>query len=112
MTEQLSTDVLTRERDDTLAEIRRLEQFLVVQLDEAEDEVDSNIVEREKTLALIQNLERKVEELEYAMANAQKGKYGICESCGQPIDPERLALLPGTTLCVKCKQAREKHRVW
>ncbi|MCA1553796.1 MAG: TraR/DksA C4-type zinc finger protein [Chloroflexi bacterium] len=30
----------------------------------------------------------------------------MCESCGKPIDPERLAILPETTRCVDC--ARKK----
>jgi DnaK suppressor protein len=103
---------LEQEREETLAEIQRLQTFLVVELDEADDEADPDVGEREKTLALIQTLERKVESIDHAIQNAQKGKYGICEVCGEPIDPERLALLPSTTMCVKCKQAREKRRVW
>ena len=104
------THTLERERDETLAEIQRLQTFLKVELDEADDEIDPNVVEREKTLALIQALERKIESIEHALQTAQRGTYGICEVCGQPIDPERLALLPHTTMCVRCKQTREKHR--
>ncbi len=106
------TASLEQEREATLAEIQRLQDFVVVALDEASDEADPDVAEREKTLALIQNLERKIEEIDYALATARKGNYGICEECGQPIDPERLALLPETTLCVKCKQVREKRRAW
>lgn len=103
---------LEQEREYTVAEIQRLQDFIIVALDEASDEADPDIAEREKILALIQNLERKVEEIDYAIETAQKGRYGICEECGQPIDPERLALLPETTLCVRCKQQREKRRAW
>ena len=107
---EIGTKTLEQERDETLSEIQRLQTFLVVELDEADDEIDPNLAEREKTLALIQNLERKVESINYALQSAQKGKYGICEICGEPIDPERLALLPHTTMCIKCKQAQEKRR--
>lgn len=106
------TVTLEQERAETLAEIQRLQTFLVVELDEADDEADPDVAEREKTLALIQTLERKVESIDHALQSVQTGKYGICEICGQPIDPERLALLPSTTMCVKCKQQREKRRVW
>jgi DnaK suppressor protein len=105
---QIEMTTLERERDATQAEIKRLQTFLKVELDEADDEVDSNVAEREKILALIQTLERKVESIEHAMNTARKGTYGICEICGQPIDPERLELLPHTTLCVRCKQAQER----
>lgn len=101
---------LEQERDETLAEIQRLQRFLEIDLDEADDEIDPNLAEREKTLALIQTLERRVEMLNRAVESAQKGKYGICEDCGQPIDAERLAILPETTLCVKCAQKRSKRR--
>lgn len=101
---------LVQEKQETLAEIQRLQQFLVVELDEADDEADPDVAEREKTLALIQTLERKVESIEYAMETAEKGKYGICENCGQPIDPERLAIMPHTTLCIKCKTQQERKR--
>jgi DnaK suppressor protein len=36
------------------------------------------------------------------------GNYGICERCGQQIDPARLEALPDTTLCLKCKQEIER----
>ncbi len=29
---------------------------------------------------------------------------GVCSDCGQPIEPLRLALLPGTTECSACAQ--------
>jgi RNA polymerase-binding transcription factor DksA len=32
-------------------------------------------------------------------------KYGRCERCGSPIDPERLEILPATTLCADCARA-------
>ena len=32
----------------------------------------------------------------------EKGEYGICESCGDPIPLARLEVLPYATLCVAC----------
>ena len=39
-----------------------------------------------------------------AIARYESGKYGICERCGKPIHPDRLAVLPDTTLCIDCAQ--------
>ena len=64
--------------------------------------------ERERNLALVRRLQQKLEEIDYALRTAAKGMYGICERCGKPIDPARLAALPETTLCVKCKNELEK----
>ena len=101
---------LERERAETLAEIERLRAALKIEVDTSEDEADPDIVEREKTMALIQSLERKLESIEYALELAQKGSYGICEICGERIDPARLKALPHTTLCVRCKTNQERQR--
>ena len=100
---------LEQERDETLAEIQRLQRFLEIDLDEADDEIDPNLAEREKTLALIQTLERRVEMLNRAVESAQKGKYGICEDCGLQIGRERLEAYPRATLCMSCKKRRARE---
>ena len=32
----------------------------------------------------------------------EAGIYGICETCGRPIAPERLAARPATRTCIDC----------
>jgi DnaK suppressor protein len=49
------------------------------------------------------------EQMERALERVAAGTYGICESCGQPIPPERLRLMPGATSCVACKQKGERR---
>lgn len=100
---------LTQQRDEILREINHLRAALSAEVDPTEDEADPEIVEREKTLALLQTLERKVEEIEDALRAAEQGTYGICEVCGQPIDPARLAIIPEATMCVTCKTANERR---
>jgi len=68
----------------------------------------SNIYEREKALALILTLEKKLEALEHALEIEAKGTYGICEACGQRISPERLDIVPEAALCVKCQAKVER----
>jgi RNA polymerase-binding transcription factor DksA len=53
-------------------------------------------------VVLRQHVENRIEELEAAIDRAEKGLYGVCEECGEPIPPERLEALPFTTLCVDC----------
>jgi DnaK suppressor protein len=36
------------------------------------------------------------------------GAYGLCKSCGGPIDPARLRALPHATRCLNC-QRRVEH---
>jgi DnaK suppressor protein len=60
-------------------------------------------------MALVQGLERKLASIDYALRQAQDGAYGICERCGEPIDPARLEAVPETTLCLKCKVIAERR---
>lgn len=100
---------LEEERGSTLAEIERLQTSLEYEVDTSEDEGDPDIFEREKTMALIQALEHKLESIEHALQSVSKGTYGICEICGERIDPARLRAVPHTTLCIKCKSNLEKR---
>ena len=101
---------LEKERDGVLAEIERLQRYLAheaeIKIDE--EEGDPGIFEREKNLALLQALERKLESINHALRTLEKGTYGICERCGQKIDPARLKALPDTTLCIRCKTLLER----
>lgn len=99
---------LAKERADTLAELDRLREYLRGEVDADAEEADPDLYEREKTLALIRTLENKLESIEQALRLAERGTYGICERCGEKIDPARLEALPHTTLCVKCKAQMER----
>ena len=37
-----------------------------------------------------------------AISRIDKGEYGICELCGEPIRKERLEAVPYSSMCVKC----------
>ncbi len=99
---------LDKEREQTIAELNRLREYLKAEPERTSDEVDLDVYEREKNLALVRRLEQKIEEIDKALRIAKQGAYGICERCSKPIDPERLKALPETTLCVKCKNEIEK----
>jgi len=38
------------------------------------------------------------------------GTYGLCERCGNPIEPARLEALPHALLCLTCKRRDETGR--
>ena len=101
--------VLQQERDHTLAELENLREELRIEMEiEDVDEVASELIERDKMYSLILSLERKLEDIDHAIKQAQEYGYGICEKCGKPIDPERLEIFPETTLCIDCKRASER----
>jgi DnaK suppressor protein len=65
--------------------------------------------EQAKDLALRQNTERLLEQVEGALSRFTAGTYGLCEQCGLAIDPARLKALPYATLCMRCQQHHEQR---
>ena len=55
-------------------------------------------------LALRKRVLAKIASLEDALKSLDEGDYGICDRCGEQIEPERLDILPDTTLCIRCAQ--------
>ncbi|MGH2726361.1 MAG: TraR/DksA family transcriptional regulator [Actinomycetota bacterium] len=60
--------------------------------------------ERNKVLAVIERLRENLHDVDLALGKIDKGTYGVCERCGEPISPERLEAIPYARLCMKCKQ--------
>jgi DnaK suppressor protein len=106
---KLQTERLQKEQEQTLRELSRLREALKSEVDPDADEGDPDLVEREKVMALVHTLERKQSSIEYALRQTQEGTYGICERCGEPIDPARLEAVPEATMCVKCKSIVERR---
>lgn len=102
-------ELLNRERDETLAEIKRLEEYLKYEVRESSEEGSPDIHEREKTLGMIEDMKRKLSLIDHALYKIEDGTYGVCEDCGQDIDPARLEVLPYATLCIKCKERAERR---
>jgi DnaK suppressor protein len=100
---------LLQEKEQLLAEVQQLRDTLKTEVDPDADEGDPDLVEREKVIALISTMEHRLKSIEHALRQAQEGKYGICERCGEPIDPARLEALPEATLCIKCKAIVERQ---
>jgi len=105
----LHVKILEEEREQAFGELARLREALKTEVDPDADEGDPDLVEREKVMALVQGLERKLESIEYALRQAREGTYGVCERCGEPIDPARLEAVPEATLCVNCKSIVERQ---
>ncbi|MDO6460705.1 TraR/DksA family transcriptional regulator [Granulosicoccaceae sp. 1_MG-2023] len=46
--------------------------------------------------------EIELQRINRALIKLQEGSYGICEVCGEPIEPARLEVIPDAVRCVKC----------
>ena len=100
---------LMEERAGLVQQIERLREDVKVELEFEADEGDPELAEREKNLSLLATFEERLEEIDLAISKLQDGDYGICKSCGQPIDPERLAIVPEAQYCVPCKTKMERR---
>ena len=101
-------DVLLKEQAAIEDDILHLREWLKGEVDVDADEGDPDLAEREKNLSLLMALERKLESVKAALRAIEKGKYGICERCGLPIDPARLEVRPDATLCLTCQREVER----
>jgi len=52
-------------------------------------------------------VEDEVQQVHQAMRRQAEGRYGICDDCGEAIDPERLAVRPHATHCIECQRRLE-----
>ena len=64
--------------------------------------------EQAKGLAMRQNTERLLVQVERALVRFDDGTYGLCTNCGCPIDPARLEALPYAQLCLDCQSKQER----
>jgi len=65
--------------------------------------------ELEKRLTLEKRIRDQLAEVEHALHKFEEGTYGLCDNCGQPIDPARLEALPQANLCLNCKAQQAKN---
>ena len=90
-------DALTREFDELVAASRSSNAD-----DEHDPEGATIAFERQQVVALLEQARRRLADVEAALAHREAGTYGICETCGRPIAPERLAARPAARTCIDC----------
>ena len=73
------------------------------------EEAATESFELEKRLAFERQIEQQLADTENALAKIAVGKYGLCESCGKPIEPTRLQVLPQAKVCVSCMGHHKGH---
>ncbi|HET7703024.1 MAG TPA: TraR/DksA C4-type zinc finger protein [Candidatus Limnocylindrales bacterium] len=64
----------------------------------------SQVFEQQRDLALRDQNDRHLADVEAAIARLDRGTYGACVRCGRPIAPERLDALPWAAHCIDCQR--------
>ena len=75
--------------------------------------VDTEAAEQfghERVEAIRREVDKALINVRKALTKIKVGKYGLCESCGQMIDTDRLAIDPTVRLCLTCEKREEASR--
>ena len=67
----------------------------------------SNDRERDLSLSLNQRDRQKLAMIEDALKRIDSGTYGMCPPCKEPIDENRLRVMPFTRYCLSCMEEEE-----
>jgi DnaK suppressor protein len=69
----------------------------------------TEVFEQAKRLALENNLQSLLTQVEDALHRFDAGVYGLCAVCGESIEAARLEARPYATLCITCKAHQERR---
>jgi DnaK suppressor protein len=58
-------------------------------------------------LRLKQTDAKILQAIEEALVRIDKGTYGVCRDCGEPIAEARLNAIPWTRVCITCKEKQK-----
>jgi DnaK suppressor protein len=93
----------TRERLAVLA--KRPERGSALGFGKRVGDGTTEAVSRLTDIGVGNSLERALARTERALAKLEDGSYGMCDVCGDPIQPGRLRALPDGVLCLKCAES-------
>jgi len=104
---------LDTERETLLGELKTTASLVAERRERGsyseEEDLATEIVEVGKGLILEERIRDQLAEVEHALHKFDQGTYGLCDICGQPIEPARLEALPQATLCLSCKVRQVKN---
>jgi DnaK suppressor protein len=98
-------DVLLRKRAEILATggIKPLQTDMNSRQGDLADQASGNN-EVHIQLKLKQTDAKILQAIEEALVRIEKGTYGVCRDCGEPIADARLNAIPWTRVCITCKE--------
>jgi DnaK suppressor protein len=70
---------------------------------------DQDVEGLDSEIAISQNEELLLEQVEAAIERLRVGTYGICQQCERTIDAERLQAVPYTARCIECARGRREQ---
>ena len=93
---------LSRQLKDSIGELSSYDQHAA--------DLGQETFERGKDIALRENTRRLLDDTNRAIEAMDVGAYGICQTCGRPIDDQRLRAIPWTTQCFESARIQGECR--
>ena len=90
----------------TEAEMSSRERDLEATQDPAD--MAANAYTKELLISMSANDRRLLELIDEALARVEKGEYGECVNCGEPVQEKRLDAVPWARYCLKCQDLQER----
>jgi len=72
-------------------------------------ELATETIERELDQSLVEHAELELAEIEAALGRLHEGRYGLCETCGNPIHEGRLEVMPAARYCIEDQAKASKN---
>lgn len=97
---------------DTMAR-EESEKRSAVDLSNPQEVTDNTELAEEQTQLAVHEMQhehaaRQLEEVRAALRRLEAGQYGMCQTCGEPIELRRLQALPYASRCMRCQSASEQ----
>ncbi len=77
---------------------------------EVKDEADHASINADSIVeeAITSQQVKELKDIDYALEKINKGTYGMCEMCEEPIGYQRLKVKPQAKYCIVCREIVEK----
>ena len=102
-------DRLVEEKSRILNGPRISKEELALSTDDLADEADlaSSGLTQSMNIRLRDRETLLLKKIEEALHKIQRGEFGVCEGCEEPIEVKRLEARPMADMCIRCKEAEE-----
>lgn len=80
---------------------------LAGQAGDLEDQALADLLVDENLTSIHRHV-HELREIDVAVARIERGDYGECTDCGEPIPPARLEAYPTALRCIDCQAAHER----
>jgi RNA polymerase-binding transcription factor DksA len=101
---------MTRQQKEYQRKLQIERQVLSVQLQNAQVQELSGTASA-VDIQMHGRLQVRFDSIERAIVRLEQGTFGMCRSCGEDIDSDRLAALPYAEQCIDCQRKLERGMI-